>query len=357
MWLFTRYGFYSIASATSASKPNGPTGPSDVMIRARCRAHIESLRKRFPELSEYKIREWPNRDYRFRLIIDKETWVRVIAELAREQTWSNFKNEVADFQSKDHDYIHALHDVWSIMKNLQQTLPANETRPSISAFEDPPATGTWDGITMFETPTEEGTRLRQDLADCGRDYHWSKLLDILSGCPELVNSSRPGGDSWYAPLHQAAHGGASLDVVTALLRLGAWRTLRNSEGKRPVDIARDKGHTNLQQILEPVYVQYVPLAVLGRIQESFREVIRERADRLIHEHGLRLPDLEPLLEFPLRKFWFAVPGMHGGFSYWLAYDGENAKLITESWSRVVGGSGQRHEIAASGCKLVDEGFV
>lgn len=48
--------------------------------------------------------------------------------------------------------------------------------------------------------------------------------------------------------------------------------------------------------------------------------------------------------------------MYGGFAYWLAYDGENAKLITESWSRVVSGSGRRHEITARGSTLVEEGF-
>lgn len=49
--------------------------------------------------------------------------------------------------------------------------------------------------------------------------------------------------------------------------------------------------------------------------------------------------------------------MYGGFSYWLEGEGEQAKLITESWCRVVGGSGQRHEITAAGSRLLEEGFV
>jgi hypothetical protein len=32
-------------------------------------------------------------------------------------------------------------------------------------------------------------------------------------------------------------------------------------------------------------------------------------------------------------------------------------LVSERWSRVVGGSGQRHEITANGCTLVEAGFV
>jgi hypothetical protein len=49
--------------------------------------------------------------------------------------------------------------------------------------------------------------------------------------------------------------------------------------------------------------------------------------------------------------------MYGGFYYRLDAAGVDAKLISESWSRVVGGSGQRHEVTSEGSRLVDEGFV
>lgn len=95
--------------------------------------------------------------------------------------------------------------------------------------------------------------------------------------------------------------------------------------------------------------------VLGRIQANFHDVIRSRAAQLIERHNIELP----ILKYPLEndKEWFAVPGMYGGFSYWFEADGEEIKLITESWCRVVGGSGQRHEVTSDGYKLVDEGFV
>jgi hypothetical protein len=41
MWLFTRYGFYSVACAL---KENGAADPARVMIRARCAAHLEQLK-------------------------------------------------------------------------------------------------------------------------------------------------------------------------------------------------------------------------------------------------------------------------------------------------------------------------
>ena len=101
----------------------------------------------------------------------------------------------------------------------------------------------------------------------------------------------------------------------------------------------------------------VPIDVLLKIQVLFHEVIRGRIDRELPNHGLRLPELEPLLELDRPHMWFPVPGMYGGFSYRLESSGVEAKLVAESWCRVVGGSGQRHEITSKGSRLVEEGFV
>ena len=46
--------------------------------------------------------------------------------------------------------------------------------------------------------------------------------------------------------------------------------------------------------------------------------------------------------------WFPVPGMYGGFSYWLEGKGTNVKLISDSWCRIVKGSEQRYEITSKG---------
>jgi hypothetical protein len=124
-----------------------------------------------------------------------------------------------------------------------------------------------------------------------------------------------------------------------------------------VDIARNRGHKHLLKELEPLLRRDVPLDVLGRIQLHFHATIRGRAEREIAEFGLRLPELELLLEFAAQNVWFAVPGMAGGFSFELHADGVDALLVSESWCRIVGGSGQRHEITKEGSRLVAEGFV
>ena len=94
MWIFTRYGFYSIVCA---SKKDGSLDDQSLMIRARCISHLESLQTRFPKLAVGDILEWPNRDYRYRLIIPKASWTTIIDELAQEQEWSNFKDEAAKY--------------------------------------------------------------------------------------------------------------------------------------------------------------------------------------------------------------------------------------------------------------------
>lgn len=215
----------------------------------------------------------------------------------------------------------------------------------------------WDGITRAETLNKEAALQRHALADAARAYNWKQVFELLSQDSELINCSRAGGKALFAPLHQAAYGGASLEVVNRLIEMGAWRTLQNARGERPVDVAEKKGHHHLLEILQPVLKHRVPLGVLLKIQSHFYEVIQGRIDSQNNNHALRLPELEPLLELELPQMWFPVPGMFGGFNYHLKSDGVKAKLVSESWCRVVGGSGQKHEITSEGSHLLDEGFV
>jgi len=119
MWIFTIYGFYSIACA---DKPGTKEiDPDTVMVRARCKDHLQNLQKRYPELASSEILSPPNRDYGYRLILPKSVWVAALQEMAEEQEWSNFKSEVAQRMGRDGaEYTEALHDVWRIMYRLQE---------------------------------------------------------------------------------------------------------------------------------------------------------------------------------------------------------------------------------------------
>jgi hypothetical protein len=211
----------------------------------------------------------------------------------------------------------------------------------------------WDGATLRTTYKDGYQAKRDEFADRARDGDWAAVLAKIAEWPSLVNTWRPGGPSWYTPLHQAAWHGASESVVRALLTNGAWRTLRTAAGDRPLDIALRGGHTHLTGQLTPVVHHPVPTDVLRALQQHFHDVIRGRVAHLVDEQRLRLPELDVLTELETPAMWFPVPGMYGGFRYVL--DGRELKV--DSWIRVVGGSGETHRITADGAVLTDSGFV
>lgn len=103
----------------------------------------------------------------------------------------------------------------------------------------------------------------------------------------------------------------------------------------------------------------LPAATLAVIEHHFHEVIRGRAGDLLKEAPeLQLPKLDETTPSSEEDAaWFPVPGMYGGFKYWFDFTDEIPKLISQSWCRVVGGSGEEHEITAKRSKLVRQGFV
>jgi hypothetical protein len=121
MWIFTRYGFFSIACATGA---DGALDADTVMVRSRLREHLLSLKERFPEteLGKAEIQSSDHTDYRCRIVMPKAVWVAALTELATEQTWSNFKNETSRFtraKKAAYTYVDALHRIWDVMHRLQ----------------------------------------------------------------------------------------------------------------------------------------------------------------------------------------------------------------------------------------------
>ena len=103
-------------------KHGQPVDPDRIMVRARVRGHLEALKKRFPDLlGECEIQESAGTDYAFRLFVPKPGWTQVLAGLAEETDYDNFKSEVARHQGRaGAAYEHSLHEVWSVMNKLQR---------------------------------------------------------------------------------------------------------------------------------------------------------------------------------------------------------------------------------------------
>jgi hypothetical protein len=215
----------------------------------------------------------------------------------------------------------------------------------------------WYGNPPLEDQSVESLAERANVATAAKGGDWTELLSLLKNNSSLVNSFRPGGHSWFTPLHQAAYHNAPRAIVLELIHLGAFRTLRNSSGERPVDIARKKGFDGCADLLEPeVRCPADPLQ-LASIQELFHGLVRAVSLKYRIAMLLRLPELSVLTEFDDLRLWFPIPGMYGGFNIWLEPGNGQSALIAESWCRVVDGSGMRHRVTSTQVVLLEAGFV
>ena len=123
MWIFTKHGFFSAVCARQGNGKHGhPVDLERIMVRARVRSHLDALKKQFPDmLNECDIQESAGTDYAYRLFMQKSAWMQVLAGLAEETDYDNFKTEVAHHQGNaGAAYEHSLHDVWSVMHKLQK---------------------------------------------------------------------------------------------------------------------------------------------------------------------------------------------------------------------------------------------
>lgn len=123
MWIFTKHGFFSAVCARQGNGQYGePVDRDRIMVRARLRSHLEALQEQFSEwLGDCEILESTDADYAYRLFVAKSVWAQVLAGLAEETDYDNFKSAVARYQGEaGAGYERSLHDVWSVMYKLQE---------------------------------------------------------------------------------------------------------------------------------------------------------------------------------------------------------------------------------------------
>ena len=112
MWIFSKYGFYSIVRTREQRNPG-----EDYMIRARVRNHLETL-KRLAELPNPVIRT-ADSDYEYRLVVSEEAYRKVMNFLEESIDYPNFKSACYAYDSRDGFWHQALHEVWAVMADLQ----------------------------------------------------------------------------------------------------------------------------------------------------------------------------------------------------------------------------------------------
>lgn len=107
MWLITAQGFYSVVAHRN--------DPEKLLVRARVREDLETLREQIPDMRIFSDRQ---ADYRWRAIVSRAEWVVALAQLAEEIDYANFKNAVRDSQGADRSRLYAR--VWEALRGLQQ---------------------------------------------------------------------------------------------------------------------------------------------------------------------------------------------------------------------------------------------
>ena len=109
MWICFNDAFISIVEDTTLGAP-----PGTLKVRARKKEHLKAL---FPGV---KIHEDKGADYQFRVFVDRQMVVTVVADAiggdgARAVTYDNFKNSVKD------DALHRLYaNFWTLHYDYQR---------------------------------------------------------------------------------------------------------------------------------------------------------------------------------------------------------------------------------------------
>ncbi|KAM7193063.1 hypothetical protein V8F20_008579 [Naviculisporaceae sp. PSN 640] len=239
---------------------------------------------------------------------------------------------------------------------------------------------TWLGNLDTSKHGQEYVQQRARLSDAAKYGRWDEVFDLLDtgrhvygeswvNAPRIKRGEELKFISLWTPLHQAVYMGASVDVVSRLLKLGASKTLRTRwtefpwPDMTPLELALHLGATNLlaeESLLRPTIQQPVPHNTLKVLQEQFQELIKYE---LGGEEGFRddewwLPELEMLLELEPRQWiWFPIefsqaPATEG---YWYCLDGRD--LLVRSENTKVAGNWEGYRITVSGIFEVEQAVV
>lgn len=115
MWVFTTKGFFSVVEHKN--------DPNLVVIRARVRKDVDSIKMLFEELGlkASDILESLDSDYRYRIFANRIDWASLMTKLISDMDYTNFKNAVYETDSFEiRDKRHEAYlDIWAIMHELQ----------------------------------------------------------------------------------------------------------------------------------------------------------------------------------------------------------------------------------------------
>ncbi|MFB3922110.1 MAG: hypothetical protein ACE145_10335 [Terriglobia bacterium] len=119
MWLFTRFGFFSVVAHNSQ--------PRHLLVRARMPGDLEALKAGY--LAELgPIAETPDHDYRFRASVEGDAFAAAVGRVASDISYTNFKDEVHRVQGAQRAGWYA--EVWSILSEMQDRHMTRKENPN-----------------------------------------------------------------------------------------------------------------------------------------------------------------------------------------------------------------------------------
>ncbi|KAI9697798.1 MAG: hypothetical protein M1836_004474 [Candelina mexicana] len=278
------------------------------------------------------------------------SWMDGVIQKAK---WAKYKGDAEKLvdRLKEHkdDANLALTAITGIKVANWDKTAANSPRPLSAQNDSIPeaklaSAAVWFGQTALDQNSKDSNKYYSDrwqLAHAQSAAKWDMMFQILTKAKTLYKQSwintfrlaqRDGGvhiPSGYTPLHQAAWHGASADVVSRLLDLGAWRSIRTIRGEdiTPLEMAQKHGHTHLFDILAPVIRHTIPLKVMLSLQENLHSRMWKSMDEEEKAHfKLRLPDISVLTELEVPDMWFPVDPERTDRGFYISLDGREIVL-------------------------------
>lgn len=128
MWLALTSGFFSCTCPIN--RKTGGRVDDRIQIRARLRKHLGALlhdHKDIFEGEDKTITEDAGTDYRFRIVVSRQCFIKLMADVAMSNHNTNFKNAVAARWGHDDPYTKMLHKVWHVGYDAQERERASES--------------------------------------------------------------------------------------------------------------------------------------------------------------------------------------------------------------------------------------
>jgi hypothetical protein len=134
MWLCLTSGLFS--ATCPVDRKTHARVEDRIQIRARLRKHLPALlndHKAVFEGEDKTITEDAGTDYRFRIIVSRQCFAKLMMAVAMSNNNTNFKDAVAARWGHSDPYNAMLHKVWSLHYNMQEVERRNESTARLPA--------------------------------------------------------------------------------------------------------------------------------------------------------------------------------------------------------------------------------